>query len=233
MRRCFNLAQEHSRDGAILLEEFIVGTEITVEGFSLSGQFHALAISEKEHYPFNPCVACRLSYPSRFDDATMARIRRTADQVVTTLGLRDGLSHAEYRMRDGVPYLVEVAARGGGNRIASAIVPHVSGVDVYRLLIQRLRGENVQMPERHWRAAVLFFFDFRAGRVKAVHGLETVEREGLADQIVLTLRAGDVIRRAADDRSRPGYALVLGDTRDEIDARVERLQQLIQIEYDQ
>jgi carbamoyl-phosphate synthase large subunit len=228
----FDTALEHSRDGALLVEEFITGTEITVEGISLEGKFHLLAISEKEHYPFNACVARRLSYPPRMSDEILTRARLTAEKAVTTLGLQDGLSHGEYRVRNGVPYLIEVAARGGGNRIASVIAPHVSGVDVYALLIRRLLGETVAMPEHQHRAAVLFFFDFASGRVKTIRGQDQVREEKLAHELVLQIKPGDEIRSAADDRTRPGYALVLGNTRDEVDARVKRIQTLVQIDYD-
>ena len=220
-----------STDGKVLLEQFIEGTEITVEGFSLDGRCTVLAISEKEHYSFNVCVAKRLVYPPRFPDKVILSIQETAVRVVNTLGLRDGISHAEYRMRDGVPYLVEVAARGGGNRIASFIVPHVSGVDIYELLIRKLSGEHVTMPALQHRSANLEFFDFRPGQVHAIEGLEEVKAMGLAQDIKLSFSPGDVIEVPTDDRKRLGYFITLGQTRDEVDEKSLRVKEMIQICY--
>src|SRR5205814_4427304 len=62
---------QRSTDGAFLVEEFIDGTEITVEGFALDGRCTLLAVSEKEHYAYHDCVAKRLAYPPRFDAALM------------------------------------------------------------------------------------------------------------------------------------------------------------------
>jgi biotin carboxylase len=231
LRNCFKDSLAHSYDGRILAERFIDGPEVTVEGFCLEGHFRVLAISEKEHYSFNACVARRLSYPPRYGKSRMARIVETATAVVETLGLRDGISHAEYRLQGDVPYLVEVAARGGGHRIASRIVPHVSGVDVYELLVRRLLGKQVVMPPIRHRAATLEFLDFAPGVVKAIHGLDQARQEGLAWELELAFGAGDTIQQPGDDRRRLGYAIVLGDNRDDVDARCARIAALVRVEY--
>jgi len=197
----------------------------------LKGRFQVLAVSEKEHYSFNACVARRLSYPPRYSEKRMSSIVKTATTVVESLGLEDGISHAEYRLQDDVPHLIEVAARGGGNRIASCIVPHVSGIDMYQLLIRRLSGEEIQMPPRKHRSAVLEFLDFAPGTVKAVHGLDEARSEGLAREIQLAFRPSDTILQPSDDRRRLGYAIVLGENRDEVDAHCARIRELVRVEY--
>jgi carbamoyl-phosphate synthase large subunit len=232
LRRAFGRTARHAGSGgAILVEEFIDGTEVTVEAFSLDGRCHVLAVSEKAHYAFNPCVARRLAYPPRFEPAELECVRAVAARVVETLGLRDGISHAEYRVRDGVPHLVEVAARGGGNRIASLIAPHVSGVDLYELLVARLLGRPVAMPPVARRAAVLEFFDFEPGAVRAIHGLEEVRRAGLAADVAVDVAAGGTIEKPTDDRTRVGYFITLGETRDDVDAKGARVKELVRVEY--
>jgi biotin carboxylase len=232
LRACFAASVKESHDGRILVEEFIDGTEVTVEGFSLHGQCHILAISEKEHYSFNPCVARRLAYPPNFDNETIASVRKTAAKVVNALGLQDGISHAEYRMRDNAPYLVEVAARGGGCRIASVIIKHVSGVDAYEMLIRRSLGDDVEMPLPRMRAANLEFLHFEPGRVKAIRGLEEVRASRLAYDIDLHFGVGETIKSPTDDKTRLGYFISLGETRSEIDEKAERVKQMVRVEYD-
>jgi biotin carboxylase len=221
-----------SDDGVILVEEFVAGLEVTVEAFSAESRCHVLAISEKEHYPFNDCLARQLSYPPRLDPRTLENLREVAVEVAEAIGLEDGLTHAEYRLVGATPHLIEIAARGGGSGIASRIVPHVSGVDVYALLIRRLRGERVTVSATVARAAILEFFDFPSGRVAGIDGLEQARREGLADELDLNFEVGDTILQPCDDRSRPGYALLLGDSRDDVDARHRRLEELIAIRYE-
>lgn len=233
LQKYFHETKKISTDGKILIEEFIDGTEITVEGFSLRGKCHVLAISEKLHYPHNECVASRLAYPPRFSEQAITNIKATASRVVEVLGLINSISHAEYRMRGDIPFLVEVGARGGGNRIASMIVPHVSGVDVYEMLIRSLLGEdNLEIPESRWWSAILEFFKFEPGKIKAVHGMDKVYKENLAEDISLSFKVGDVLNNATDDRHRPGYFIVLGKDRDETDFRSRRIKELVHLEYE-
>jgi biotin carboxylase len=228
----FKGAMRRSADGKILVEQFIKGTEVTVEGISLGGKNRTLAVSEKEHYNFNPCIARRLAYPAYLPKAIFERIASNAETVVDLLGLQDGLTHAEYRILDGVPYLVEVAARGGGNRISSFIVPHVSGVDVYDLLIKKLLGLTADIPQRLSRAANLEFLDFPPGKVRTIEGLAQVTEEHAADEIRLSFRPGDRIGQPNDDKTRLGYFISLGHTRDEVERKAQRVRNLVKVRYE-
>jgi hypothetical protein len=127
---------------------------------------------------------------------------------------------------------MEVAARGGGHGIASRIVPHVSGLDTYGLLVRRLLTGAAPPVRSAWRAATLEFFNFDPGRVLSVEGLEQVRSERLTAALDVPLRPGDEIRPAGDDRSRPGYFVVLGNTRDDVDAKAARVRDLVRVVYD-
>jgi carbamoyl-phosphate synthase large subunit len=229
----FARSMAYSSDERILIEEFIEGTEITVEGLSADGRCTILAISEKEPYAHNACVARRLVYPPAFPDELMERIREVSATVVEALGLRNGISHAEYRIRDGRPYLIEVAARGGGSGIASMIVSHVSGVDMYDLLLRHLlRGEPIVIPSVRKRSAVLEFFDFAPGKVKAIRGLDELRDNGVVHEIDLGFAEGDTIRRAEDDRSRTGYFIARGETRHDVDNASRLVHETLTLEYE-
>ena len=221
-----------SNDGAFLVEEFVEGTEITVEALALDGRCTVLAVSEKSHYSHNDCVARRLAYPPRFDEALMARIHETAARAVEWLGLENGMSHGEYRLRDGIPHLVEVAARGGGTRIASIIVPHVSGIDMYEVLIRKLLGDDVSMRQPLRRAALLEFLDFGPGKVARIAGLDAVRSDSVVHEIELAFREGDTIRRPQDDKTRLGYFILLANTRDEIDRKSDEIKSAVRVVYD-
>ena len=231
LRRCFHDCLAHS-DGAILVEQYIDGPEFTVEGIALAGRHHVLAVSEKAHYPDLPCVACRLAFPPHLDSVALATLRTIADTVVTTLGLRDGLTHAEYRLHDGMPYLIEVAARGCGHGVASTIVPHVSGVDLYGLLLRRLLHDDVAAPSPAHRAGLLEFLQLRPGRVRHITGLDDVRRRRLAHSISIPYQPGDVITAPTDDTDRGAYFIILEDTRLLLDEKAAEIRHLIRVIYE-
>ena len=229
LEQAFGRTMAESKDGKILVEEFIDGEEISVEGFSLNGKYHLLAVGEKEHYPENPCITSRIAYPPRFDDELIEIIRKNAARVVEGLGLQDGLSHGEYILRDGIPWFLEVAARGGGNHIADMILPHTSGMDVYGVIIDLAMGKTVIMPQLLQRAAVLEWLDFSPGKVAEIRGVDQVVNEGLAHFIELSFQPGDIIQPPTDGRGRLGYFVSYGDSRDEVDQKAARVKELVQV----
>ena len=76
------------------------------------------------------------------------KLRKTNQELVLAMGMPFGLTHAEYKYMDGQYYLIEIAARGGGTKISSNIVPLMSGVDSNEALLRMALGESVQVqPE--------------------------------------------------------------------------------------
>jgi biotin carboxylase len=224
-------ARRFTKKPTVLVEEFLRGTEITVEGLAMGGGYTTLAISDKDHFPHRPEVANRLTYPGAFDERVTQAIRETNEAVVRTLGLHCGVTHAEYMVDGGTVALVEIAARGAGSFVYSHIAPHVSGIDAPRLYLQFVMGETptVHDPGSR-RAANLEFFSFPAGRVTAIRGVEEARALPGVARILLEFGVGDVLRPPDDDRSRPGLMVVLGDTREQVLATSEEVKRTVRVE---
>lgn len=215
---------------AILVEEFIEGTEFTVDGVKTSSEYVVTAISEKEHYKYNPNVANRLFFTQSHENYDYNRLRKENADMIAAMGLPFGLTHTEYKYRDGRFYLIETAARGGGTKISSDIVKLVSGIDSNRLLINMLIGGSDEIiREKHHKCAVLGFFDFKPGAITAIEGLEdALEIEGAHD-IKLEVKVGDTLGEALDDRSRCGYYILFADSKEELIDRERRLKETIKV----
>jgi carbamoyl-phosphate synthase large subunit len=210
-------ARRHSRAGAVIAEGFLDGVELTVEGFCLGGEPVVAAISDKDHFRHRPEVANRLTYPADLPETIRARVRDVNARVIAALGLRAGITHAEYIVVGSEVYLVEVAARGGGSRIYSDIVPYLTGVPLPELYIEHvLGGHPSARPDGVERAANLAFFSFPPGRVRAIQGVEEAAALSGVHELLLELAVGDHVELPTDDRSRPGLVVVFGRTRKEV-----------------
>src|SRR6185436_3439342 len=144
LRRCYPHALRFAPMGEVLIEKFLPGTELTVEGFKTHGRHHSLAVSRKEHYAHNPMVASALFYSPAAEDLDYESLRLQHDALVEQMGLPFGITHAEYIFSEGCFFLVEVAARGGGTKISSDIVPAISGVRTNEMLIRMSLGERIE-----------------------------------------------------------------------------------------
>lgn len=215
---------------AILIEEFIDGPEFTVDGVKTSREYVVTAISEKSHYKYNPNVANRLMFTnhnSRFD---YDRLRRENADMIAAMGLPFGLTHTEYKYKDGKFYLIETAARGGGTKISSDIAMLVSGINCNELYLNMLTGGSEDIIRKSkYECAVLGFFDFRPGRVTGISGIEKAMGQPGVHDISLEVQVGDQLGQAQDDRSRCGYYILFADSLQELNDRERRLRETVKV----
>jgi biotin carboxylase len=206
-----------SRCGAAIFEQFIHGTECTVEGFVVDGQPVTLAISEKEHYADLPGVARTLTYPPAFPDVVCQRIATANVAAARALGIPFGITHAEFLVdHEGLPWLVEMAARGGGSLIASHIVPALTGFQPAAALLRGLMGQKPDATPCYQRAAQLRFLRLPRGRrvVRYANVHELAQRPGvLALQFHVPTHIS--VPSVEDDRSRHGFVITHADTREQ------------------
>jgi carbamoyl-phosphate synthase large subunit len=218
----FNNAQSQTNQHFVVAEQFIQGTEITVEGIKTPKGHHTLAISAKKH--FRTGIASELRYPAPLGTDLQRELTEFHNNLIERSGLDYGITHAEYIVADPQFYLVEMACRGGGTLIPSDIVPHVSGLDVYEALYQLQMGNEPEMnPKAEPAHAILYFFEFHAGRVERIEGLEEAASLPGAHHLELEFAEGDILKPAGDDRGRQGFAIVTAPDAETLDARLQGL----------
>ena len=212
---------------AIIIEEYITGTEFTVDGIMTPNGHRSLAISEKKHYAYNENVACQLLFDNQNENFDYEELRRVNDHLVDLTEISFGLTHAEYKYLNGKFYLIEIQARGGGNFIATDIVPFISGIDEYTEQLKWAVGDQVNVNFSYnslsERCAVLHFFDIpgQKGIVKSIEGLDLMDR--LGDQLIyhLNFKVGDYVREAKDDSARIGWYILKCASRKELDEKMQ------------
>ena len=208
---------------AVLCERYISGTEFTVDGIVTKNGHVSLAISKKHHYEHNENIADELFFSHYDDEFDYDLLRETNNRFVDISGLKFGLTHAEYKYEDGKFYLIEIGARGGGNYIASTIVPLMSGVDNYKYLIDKVLGNETNEDlfvdkELLGRCSVLKFFDTpeNGGVVKCIHGLDFLDSSENVVEYELNFKVGDSIEPAVNDSARIGYYIAYAESKEEL-----------------
>ena len=233
----------HGNNPHVVAERYIEGPEFTVDGIIVDGKHHTLAISRKTHFGYSATIAEELFFTETDPHCDYNRLIEQHNHLMNLTEVPFALTHTEYKYENGEFILIEMAARGGGTLISSHIVPLMSGVDNYGLLIEqalglpfRSDGLIVDTPEE--RSVVLKFFDVdqfggSAGSVvSAIKGLDVVTNiEGLVT-INLEFEVGAHLIHAADDRSRIGYYIAYADTPSDLRQRMKRIEESISVEFD-
>lgn len=196
----------------VLLEQYIHGTEFTIDGIKTPSKHYTLAISEKKHFKHNDNIADELLFSHYNVKYDYEQLKAINDTYILKSKLPFGFTHAEYKYENGTFFLIEIAARGGGNRISSVITQYMSGYDTYNYLIDNAMGKHVEYDfiikkQFRERAAVLKFFHtpYGGGRVKKICGLDYLAGESNIQEYSLNFQVGDIIEDCISDSARIGY----------------------------
>src|SRR5262249_47808873 len=107
---------------AALVEEFIPGIEVALEGLLVDGDLKVLAIFDKPDPLEGPFFEETIyTTPSRLSVVLQQEIAHTATRAVHALGLTHGPIHAEFRLNDRGVWPIEVAPRPIGGMCAAAL----------------------------------------------------------------------------------------------------------------
>ena len=74
--RWYQETLKFSRDSAVLVEQFVCGTELTIEGFKTNRKHYSLAVSRKKRLDHNPMVASELFYSPTAEDIDYEYLKR-------------------------------------------------------------------------------------------------------------------------------------------------------------
>ena len=105
-----------------LIEEFIPGYEVALEGLVVNRRLHVLAIFDKPDPLDGPFFEETIYLtPSSVPAGLQSAIKECADRAVRALGISDGPIHAELRYNERGPWLIELAARPIGGRCSAVL----------------------------------------------------------------------------------------------------------------
>ena len=158
--------------------------------------------------------------------------------MLNATGLPFALTHVEYKFQDGKYYLIEMAARGGGNLISAIIAPFMSGVDNYDYLIKKTLDEKysckIAADIDNDRTAILKFLDLpcEGGVVKAIHGEDYLQSDPRIKSYKLNFSVGDYIHQPESDSVRIGYYIICADTREEFDEVTRNISEKLKIDLE-
>ncbi len=227
-------ALQYSFVKTAILEQYVEGVEVTVEGFCANGKHRVMAMSRKKHFKMG--IASTLTYPANLAKQIEDAIIAADDRYVEQSGMEFGPTHAEYIVNEetGEFWLVEIASRGGGTRISSDIVKWVSGFDVYEALIACLEGreKEIDVKQDHplHRSAELHFFDFGDGVIEHVEGVEAVKAmPGVAYADLDVLQEGIELHSCKDDRSRQCFVIVFAENAEELKNTLNAIYQTLKV----
>lgn len=221
---------QYSRSGAALVEEFMTGPEVSVESYTINGEPHIITITDKMVTELPFFVELGHTEPSRLTPEQQEDIRKLADAAIRAIGMQNGPNHTEIKVTPTGAKLVEIAARLGGDFIASRLVPLSTGVDMIECSFATLLGEEVQYKNTLACGSAIRFIQGEKGILSSVDGVETAQQMTGVQEVELYMKLGDHIKRPENSSDRVGHVITIGKDADEASRNAEAALAVISIQ---
>ena len=225
----YDYAAEYSRDGEILVEEFMEGAEVSVETIAVNGEVNVLQITDKITTGAPYFVETGHTQPSRLDAATKEEIKRVAIAANKAIGIKSGPSHTEIKVTKDGPKIVALGARLGGDCITTHLVPLSTGVDMVECCIKIALGESPDITVKCDRGSAIRYFEQGAGVIEKIDGLDDAEESDGVNQVSVVHGVGEEVTEIVNSASRVGFVIADGATADEAATNAENAAKKVKV----
>jgi len=206
------------QETSILVEDFIPGFEVALEGLLTNGRLKVLALFDKPDPLDGPFFEETIYItPSRLPVATQNDIASCVATAAASLGLREGPVHAELRVNEQDPWMLEIAGRSIGG-LCSTILEFGSGMCLEELILRHAMGYEIASIEREKHAAGVMMIPIpSAGMLKAVHGVEDAKNVPLITGVEITAKLNYPLVPLPEGASYLGFIFARGESPDEVE----------------
>lgn len=183
---------QEEADRQILIEDFIPGTEVALEGLLTNGELRPLAMFDKPDPLDGPYFEETIYVtPSRLTPALQKQIHETLAKAALAIGLREGPVHGELRINDQGVWIIEVAARSIGGK-CSRTLQFGTGMSLEELILFHALGRELPpLDLREGAAGVMMIPIPKEGIFERVDGQRAAQQVPGVEELVMTAEPGD------------------------------------------
>lgn len=223
---------KESREGNIILEEYMIGPEVSVEVIVLDGKPHILQITDKLTTGAPHFVEMGHSQPSRLSKKIQEEIIVLATKACNAVGLVNGPAHAEIIITDAGPKMVEIGVRMGGDNITTHLVPLSTGIDMTKATIQIACGEKPDIQKKIDKASAIRFLNVPEGKIVSITGVNEAKNVLGVKEILFTKEVGDFVKNITSSSDRSVCVIAQAETPEEAVAICEKALEKVHLEIE-
>lgn len=212
------LAEEGQQDAPLLVESYVPGEEVAVEGLLRSGQLSTLAVFDKPDPLEGPYFEETLFVtPSRLDPVTQKRVVTAVEEAAAALGLVEGPVHAEVRVGEDGVWLLELAARSIGGLCARTL-RFGAGISLEEVILRHALGLPLEDLSRAETASGVMMLPIpQAGRLVAVRGQDAATLVPGVVGLDISVTPGSEVRPLPEGNRYLGFLFARGDTPERVE----------------
>jgi biotin carboxylase len=217
---CTGGEQDNGGTAHVLVEDYLPGDEVVLEGILAQGRLKVLALFDKPDPLVGPFFEETLYVtPSRHPEAIQRAIVDCAARACAGLGLREGPVHAEIRINDAGAWLVEAAGRSIGGLCSRILRFGTADISLEEVILRQAMGLEIDALRRESRAGGVMMIPIpKAGILKRVEGLEEARAVEGIEEIEIAIRPGYPVVPLPEGSSYLGFIFARGETPERVEA---------------
>lgn len=195
----------------ILVEEYLLGHEVSVESVTRDGVTHVVGVTDKHLSGPPHFVEMGHVFPSGLPTSMSRACTEVAVSALAAIGFDFGVAHTEVRLAADGPVLIEINARPPGDHITD-LVRHAHGIDLLTVLIDAHLGDRGVPRRTRDQAAAVRFFDASPGLVTWVGGTELAARIPGVTELRVAAGPGSRVGPLRSSKDRLGQVIAVAPT---------------------
>ena len=214
----------HNPNEPILIEEYVPGVELAVEGVLRGGELEVLAFFDKPDPLEGPYFEETLFItPSRLHPEMLDEVERVAVRAIRAMGLREGPVHAELRVDGNRVIFLEAAARSIGGLCGRSLRFGLLGTPLEVVLLRHALGRPLRKIGReHAASGVMMLPIPRAGILRAVHGTDRALEVSWITEVDITIPLGRRVVPLPEADRYLGFLFARGPTPEDVEQALRR-----------
>lgn len=203
----------------LLVEDYIPGIEVALEGILLAGDLKTLALFDKPDPLEGPFFEETLYItPSRLSVDIQDTLHHATAEAASALGLQHGPVHAELRYNAEGAHLIEIAARTIGG-LCSRTLRFGTGMSLEELVIRHAIGQPVETLQREQQAAGVMMIPVpKAGILGEVRGKTAAYHVDGIVEVSITIPIGGEVVPLPEGARYLGFIFARAETPEAVEA---------------
>lgn len=215
----------------LLLEEYMTGNEVAVEGLVREGELTTLAVFDKPGATAGPYFPeTILVTPSLLTESAQAECRRVAAAALTAMGIVHGPVHVEMKVEGERARVIEVAARSIGGLCSRSLNFGLLETTLETLILRNAIGlEKPELRREPTASGVLMVPIPRPGRLVSVEGLDRVRSLEHISAIDITTTPGSQVDPPPEGDRYLGFVFARGSERTRVEGALRQAMEIIEV----
>lgn len=139
----FEETKKFSREGKVIAEKYVDGTEVSVNGYMVNGVLRFIVASDRDTWPEYTGLIHRHIVPGKnFSKEAERRMKRVLQDACSRIGILNGPVYFQMKVTDDQPYIIEMTPRLDGCHMWN-ILERATGVNLMRLAFKHLLFNDV------------------------------------------------------------------------------------------